>query len=193
MRRRVRLFLWLLISAAGVSSTVAARPQGEGALPPAATIVKPHGYVSLEPVPRGQKFEIAVVAEIRNGFHMNSNHPTDEFLIPTTLTIRLPQGMKQIEVVYPAGELKKFSFSDKPLSVYSGKVTLRVKMEAGADAPLGPQTIPMALRYQACNDNTCLPPVKIPVEVKLQIASAGSPARSTNPEIFSRQVTKRNQ
>ena len=191
MRRRVRLFLWLLISAAGVSSTVAARPQGEGALPPAATIVKPHGYVSLEPVPRGQKFEIAVVAEIRNGFHMNSNHPTDEFLIPTTLTIRLPQGMKQIEVVYPAGELKKFSFSDKPLSVYSGKVTLLVKMEAGTDAPLGAQTILMTLGYQACNDNACLPPVKIPVEVKLHIVSAGTHTRPANPEIFSSKNSER--
>jgi hypothetical protein len=178
------LFLFLVPAAVSFSTT-GAPPQRGGALPPAATIVKPHAYVSLAPVPRGHEFEVAVVADIHSGFHMNSHQPTDEYLIPTTLTAQWPQGLRQIDAVYPPGEMRKFSFSPKPLSVYTGRVTLTLRMEAAANAPLGAQTIPLTLRYQACNDTTCLPPVKIPVEVRLQIAAAGTPARAANPEIFS--------
>jgi Thiol:disulfide interchange protein DsbD, N-terminal len=178
------LFLFL-IPIAVLFSTTADPPQRGGALPSAATIVKPRAYVSLAPVPRGQKFEVAVVAEIHAGFHMNSHQPTDEYLIPTTLMTQWPQGLRQIDAVYPPGEMRKFSFSPKPLSVYTGRVTLTLRIEASANAPLGAHTIPLMLRYQACNETTCLPPVKIPVDVTLLIAAAGTRARATNPEIFS--------
>jgi thioredoxin:protein disulfide reductase len=170
----------LLAAPAGVA-------QDSGAPPPGAAVVKPHAYVSLAPVPRGKTFELAVVADIRQGFHMNSHQPTDEFLIPTTLTPQLPRGVRQIEAIYPPGEMRKFSFSKTPLSVYTGSVKLLLRMEAAADAPLGPQTIPLTLRYQACNDTACLPPAKVPVEVKLQIAAAGAATQSANPEIFAAQ------
>ena len=116
---------------------------------------------------------------------MNSHQPTDEFLIPTALTPQLPNGLRQIEAVYPPGEMRKFSFSETPLSVYTSSVKLLLRMEAMPDAPLGAQTISLTLRYQACNDTTCLPPVKVPVEVKVQVVPAGTAARSVNPEIFS--------
>jgi hypothetical protein len=42
------------------------------------------------------------------------------------------------------------------------------------------------LRYQACNDTTCLPPVKLPIDVKFEIAPANAKAHLEHPEIFSR-------
>jgi Disulphide bond corrector protein DsbC len=151
----------------------------------AASVVKPQAYVSLEPVPRARTFSVAVVAEIARGFHINSNKPLDEFLIPTTLTAQLPAGFREIETVYPSGQLLKFSFSpDKPLSVYSGSATFRMKFEAAGDAPLGSQTIPLTLRYQPCNDTACLPPVKLPIAVKIEVAAADAKARPIHPEIF---------
>jgi hypothetical protein len=136
-------------------------------------------------VPRGRAFDVAVVAEIRQGFHMNSHQPLDEFLIPTTLAAQLPSSFREVVTVYPPGELLKFSFSPSPLSVYTGRVTLILRVEAAANALLGPQSIPLGLRYQACNDTTCLPPVKIPIEAKLTVAPAGTPAKNIHPEIFS--------
>ena len=73
------------------------------------------GFVSLEPVPRGKAFQVAVVAEIRNGYHINANKPADEFLIPTTLTAQLPSRLAQVETVYPPQQSLKFSFSQTPL------------------------------------------------------------------------------
>ena len=163
-------------------------PQDGGAsqaLANAASLVKPHVFVSATPAPRGSAFEIAVVVDIASGYHMNSHKPLDEFLIPTTLTPQAPAGLKPSEVTYPEGQSLTFSFSPKqPLSVYSGKATLRLKVQVAADAALGPESIPMTLRYQACNDTSCLPPVKIPVVAKVEIAAAGAKSHATNPEIF---------
>jgi len=155
------------------------------ALANAASLVKPHVFVSEAPATRGSSFEVAVVVDIASGYHMNSHKPLDEFLIPTTLTPQAPAGLKPAEVVYPEGRSLTFSFSPKqPLSVYSGKATLRLKFQVAPDASLGPQSIPMTLRYQACSDTSCLPPVKVPVAAKVEVAVAGTKSRATHPEIF---------
>ena len=72
--------------------------------------------LSRTSAPRRKNFQVAVVAEIARGFHMNSHQPSDEYLIPTTLTPQLPGGFQLTDTSYPAGRLQKFSFSpDKPL------------------------------------------------------------------------------
>jgi uncharacterized protein YcnI len=169
-----------------VSGEAAKLTQDTPALPSPSAVVKPTAYVSLTPVPREKEFQIAVVVEIARGFHVNSHKPSDQYLIPTTLTAQLPAGFQLRDTIYPDGKLEKFSFSpNKPLDVYTGTVTLRLGLAAGADAVLGIATIPITLRYQACNDTTCLQPVKLPVEVKLEVASSGTKSRLTHPEVFS--------
>lgn len=153
-------------------------------LPRANTVVKPRVFVSLEPVPRGRTFEIAVVAEIQQGFHINANKVLEDYLIPTSVQADWPKGLRLVETVYPPGEMQKFDFSEKLLNVYDGTVTLRMKMQAAADAPLGAMTVPVNLRYQACNDRACLPPVRLKVPVEFQIAEAGANAKAVNGEIF---------
>jgi DsbC/DsbD-like thiol-disulfide interchange protein len=164
----------------------AAIPQGSSGLPNAAAVVKPRAYVSLAPVPRGRTFEVAIVVDIARGFHMNSHKPTDEYLIPTTITPQLPAGVTLAGTIYPSGRLGKFAFSPtKPLDVYTGSVTLKLRLVAQANAPLGPTAIPVTLRYQACNDAACLPPVKVPVNVQIEVAAASVKAQAQHPEVFS--------
>jgi len=172
-----------LALAAGVV-VLAANAQSSSDLARANTVVKPRAYVSLEPVPRGRTFAVAVVAEIQQGFHINANKVLEDYLIPTTVQANWPKGLRLVETVYPPGELQKFDFSEKLLNVYDGTVTLRMKVQIAADAPLGAMTVPIALRYQACNDRACLPPVRLSVPLELQIAEAGAKTTPANPEIF---------
>ena len=46
------------------------------------------------------------------------------------------------------------------------------------------------LRYQACNDRACLPPVKLPVTAELQIAAAGAKAVAQHPNVFGKTKAK---
>jgi DsbC/DsbD-like thiol-disulfide interchange protein len=183
--RKIRLSTVGLLAAAACLFAWAAPADAQSGILAPATVVKPHAYASLSPVPRGKEFEIAVVANIVSGYHVNSHKPTDPYLIPTTITAELPQGFQLVDTVYPPGEEKRFPFSpDKPLNVYSGSVTLRLKLTAKNDAALGAATIPLTLRYQACNDAACLPPVKLPVEVIVQVAGASAATHPIHPEIF---------
>jgi thioredoxin:protein disulfide reductase len=151
----------------------------------ASEVVNAHTYVSLDPVPRGKEFEAAVVVQIADGYHMNSHKPLDTYLIPTTLTPQLPAGIHLLDTIYPPGRLKKFPFSpDKPLDVYSGSVTLRMKLVAQDSAAIGAAIIPITLRYQACNNSACLPPVKVPVNAELKVAVAGTTAKAVHSDIF---------
>ncbi len=156
----------------------------ETKLPPAKDVVKPKAYASLDKVPRGRAFDVAVVAEITPGFHVNSSKPSEDYLIPTQLLHELPVGFKVLGTTYPPGKLTKLEFSEKKLSVYEGTFTLRMRIQAPASAPLGKIKLPLTLRYQACNDSACLPPVKIPVALEIELAAVGAPARPTHPEIF---------
>jgi DsbC/DsbD-like thiol-disulfide interchange protein len=182
---------WLAVAGISVSLAHETSAQETSAPMPAATVVKPHVFISVDRAPRGTEFQAAVVVDIARGYHMNSHKPTDAYLIPTTLTAELPAGIELRDTIYPAGKTEKFSFSpDRPLDVYTGSVTLRLKLAAQAGAALGETTIPVTLRYQACNDSACLPPVKVPVSVKFEVAGAGTKAKALHAEIFAGDSSK---
>ncbi len=154
-------------------------------IPNAKDVVSSAAYTSFDPVARGKEFQIAVVLKIRDGYHINARKTTLEYLIPTDLKVELPVGYKASDVAYPDGTLKSFTFSkDEKLNVYTGTVTLHLKVTPPADATLGTQHIPFKLRYQACSESVCLPPVRQDVDAAFTIAATAKPAHT---ELFSKQ------
>jgi thiol:disulfide interchange protein DsbD len=154
-------------------------------IPPAASVLQPQAYVSIQPVPRSHAFEIAVVAKISPGFHINAHEPSEDYLIPTKIMADLPPGIALVEATYPRGVMRAFRFSKTPLRVYEGSFTVMMKLRTASAAPLGPKKIGLTIGYQACNQDACLPPTKIPATAELEIAEADTPTRPANPNIFS--------
>ena len=182
MKQRLQFFFTIpLLILIGLPSGASAQ---SGSLPRADKVVTPRAFVSLASVPRSRTFEIAVVGEILKGFHVNSNPASEDFLIPTQLTADLPAGFRVLSTSYPPGVLRKFKFSPVQLSVYEGKFTVRLRLAADADAPLGALKIPLVLRYQACNDEACLPPIKLSLLAEFEVAPAGAKSLPANPSIF---------
>ncbi len=60
-----------------------------------------------------------------------------------------------------------------------------MKLRASGTAPLGQQKIGLTVGYQACNQDACLPPTKVPVTAELEIAAVDTPAHPANADIFS--------
>jgi len=166
------LFAFLLTTVFGITPAISG-----GQIPAAKDVVASSAYTSFDPVARGHEFQVAVVLKIRDGYHINARKPTLEYLIPTDLKVDLPAGFKAGEVSYPDGTLKSFSFSKtEKLNVYTGTVILRLKVTALPDAPLGAQHIPLKLRYQACSESVCLPPVRQDVDTAFAVATTGKTA-----------------
>jgi len=156
-------------------------------VPSGKDVVKPEIYASLEPVARGSSFQIAVVMKIRPGFHVNAREKSEDYLIATDLKTVLPAGFSSGDVSYPKGKLEKFAFSKIPLNVYQDTVILRLPVTVLASAPLGEQHIPLKLRYQACSNELCLPPVTLPLDATLNVAASASAAKPAHTEIFGKQ------
>jgi len=153
----------------------------------AADAVRTEVYVSLAPVPQGRTFEIAAVAQVAPGYHVQANKVLEDYLIPLTVTPELPAGFRLLDTTYPKAQLKKFPFAVKPMAVYEGRFIVRMKLAADAGAPAGPVKIPMTLRFQACNSELCLPPARLPLTAEFEVAAAGTRAKSAHPEIFGKQ------
>jgi len=118
---------------------------------------------------RGAALEAKIPVTVDPGFHVNSNHPTEEYLIPLKLTWTSLGALEGGEVTYPPASTEKYEFSDKPLSVFSGSFALTVSFKVTGNAPPGPGVATGKLRYQACNSNTCYPPRSADVSIPYQV------------------------
>jgi thiol:disulfide interchange protein DsbD len=118
---------------------------------------------------RNRTVDVKIAVQLRDGYHVNSNSPNDEYLIPLRLRWDDSGPLKAVEVIYPTPELRKYDFSSKPLSVFTRDFSILTWFKA-ADAPLGPGALVGRLRYQACDEESCLPPrtleVRLPFEIQ---------------------------
>jgi DsbC/DsbD-like thiol-disulfide interchange protein len=103
---------------------------------------------------------VALHFRIAPGLHINSHTPKDEFLIPTTFSIPEDAGVKLESAHYPTGT--EITLTEDPgtkLSVFSGEFVIQVRIVAKT----GNHLVEAKLRYQACDNNACMPPKTIPV------------------------------
>jgi hypothetical protein len=118
---------------------------------------------------RNATFDVPFTIQVKQGFHVNSHTPNDDYLIPLKFTFNAGP-VEVVEVIFPKPAMQKFPFSDKPLSVFDGAFKTQAKLKTAGNAPLGPAHLVGKLRYQACNDRMCLPPrtleIKVPVEIR---------------------------
>src|SRR5262245_22796792 len=122
IRKSGRLLLPLMMAAA---SLLTAQNSILSVSPPAKLMGKKNSTLTAK-----------IAVSLRNGFHVNSNKPADDYLIPLRLTWT-PEPLSLKEVQYPAPRMEKYEFSEKPLSVYSGDFELTTQFQIPATAPNG--------------------------------------------------------
>ena len=141
--------------------------------------------VVMSPVPttrvtRGKSSTVDLSFRVGSGFHINSNTPKSEFLIPTSLKLEAPTDIV-VGVKYPNGEDRSFPFSpDEKLNVYTGDFTLAVSVRPLASVLPGKYVLRGNLKYQACDNAACYPPKQLPVQFEVKVVKAPPPPRK-NP------------
>jgi hypothetical protein len=129
---------------------------------------RPDAVIYLYPeqitLPAGKISSVALHFRVAQGLHINSHDPKDEFLIPTNLTIPDASGVKLEHATYPPGI--EFTLPVEPktrLVVYTGEFAIQTQMVA----LVGNHLVEAKLRYQACDQNACLPPktITVPIDV----------------------------
>ncbi len=147
-------------------------------------VVQAKPYVSHERIHPGENFQVAIVANIKQGFHINSHKPLDKFLIPMAVNFDERESVVFGPVSYPEPVLKSFSFSPNKVSVYEGKISIYAQGKLAEDISLGDIKVSGKLAYQACDDQKCFMPQAVRFEIPLKIVKAGEPTKLINEHIF---------
>jgi DsbC/DsbD-like thiol-disulfide interchange protein len=162
--QRATLFLLL-------ASTLLALPVNFHAEPlsPIQPNIDVNGQFSAAKAQRGRVIRAMVTIDIPSGFHINSNRPLAKFLIPTSLKVEAPAGVRVGPVGFPPARLRSFSFSPDKLSVYEGRVMLRFNVNVPQNFSGDELNLRASLRYQSCNDEACFPPVTREVPMSIAV------------------------
>jgi hypothetical protein len=142
--------------------------------------------VSMAPAPlvstmQGKAATVPLSFRVARGYHINSNRPKSEFLIPTTLKIDATTDIVIGKTTYPEGQDMSFAFApDEKLNVYTGDFQVDVLVRPLHSVQVGKYIIRGILKYQACDNAACYPPKQLPVSFNVRIAKA-RPAPRKNP------------
>lgn len=101
------------------------------------------------------------------GYHVNSDKPKDDYLIPLQLTWTPAGSLKAGATTYPAAE--EVQVGEGKLSVFTGDFDLKTSFSAPSDEPPGASTVLGKLHYQACNDRMCFRPVTVEVHLPVVV------------------------
>lgn len=128
-------------------------------------------------VTRGKGGGVSLHFRVASGFHINSNTPKSEFLIPTALKIDAPTDIAITKLSYPQGAEMSFPFApNEPLSVYSGDFTVSMTVRPLHTVQPGKYAIHGDLKYQACDNAACYPPKHLPVDFEVKVLKGATPA-----------------
>ena len=164
-RHATHLFVLMMVAVAAFSQDIA------GVKSPSVTMISP----GITTIAGGKPGEVELQFRIGRGFHINSNTPKSEFLIPTILKLDAPTDIVVGRIAYPPGEEMSFPFSpDEKLSVYTGNFSLAVTVRPLHTVVPGKYMLRGQLRYQACDNAACYPPKQLPVQFEVKIAKAAA-------------------
>jgi thiol:disulfide interchange protein DsbD len=133
-------------------------------------VVKIKSNGPYDTVYAGDKFNLTIKVSIGEGWHINSNKPHDDFLIPSILSIEQSDNFSLNKIIYPKAEDIKLEFSDNPLSVWTGDQVIKGVIELSKSIKPGRYMLVVSLAYQSCNNKTCLPPNSIKDTIKIDVA-----------------------
>ena len=148
----------------------------------------PHATVSstlnVSAVRSGQDAVIAVVLNIKPGFHSQSHTPKGEGNIALDVAMAKNPAATARPIVYPAGRLENYPKGIGEVSIYTGKVVVYVPLMISPDVNEGPLKLDGTIHYQICSDSVCFQDQEVHWNVETQIVSKSTSIETIAPELF---------
>lgn len=132
----------------------------------------------------GSTVKVALKLKIEETWHINSDRPNDEFLIPSELLIKTDNAFTIENIGYPKAKDIELKFSDVPVSVFEGEVSVFADLKIPNDIGPGTYNFNLVFNYQACNDESCMPPNSVESEGQIDIVTNDVPIESVNSDFF---------
>lgn len=177
MKRRFFPSALTLILSGGFTAALAAQPPE---IPDWENAAKFALVASQSPVRPGDSLEVAVVAELDEGYHLYG--PEEAF--PTATVVELVEGgaFDGGDPSYPPPIRRDLSGLGE-YDLYEGKVAIRIPVTSRGNAGRSAEA-EVLVRYQLCTDNACSAPTSTTLELSLPTARAGAAVKQLHSDIF---------
>ena len=142
------------------------------------SVVKVRAIAPEEPALAGGETALTIELEITRPYHINSNRPLQDYLIPTSVEFDPAPDLNFDEAVFPEAKIKKLPVSDTPMSVYERTIKIAATLRLAEDFFLKEVIVRGRVRSQACDNNSCLPPVWTPFSVLVPVAALSQPSEA---------------
>ncbi|MBM3311702.1 MAG: DUF255 domain-containing protein [Candidatus Aminicenantes bacterium] len=170
MKRLFWVALWL------AAAVLSASGQGPGQ----EAVVSVKVIPPAEPLKPGQAYTLTLELTIRPPFHINSDQPTEDFLVGTTVDFKPVAGVVFDKIKFPPAEVRKLALAENPLSIFEGRVRVTAEVALSPAFKGDSLVIEGTVGYQACDDQSCLPPSDVSFEKEVKVAwpPAAAPAEA---------------
>ncbi len=145
---------------------VAASANAQLKKPEYARVMAPPTPIAATP---GGTVEIPVYLQVQQGYHINADKPTFDYLIPTKLDWASTD-LKLEGVKYPPAEKHKLETGEE-LDVYQNDVKIVSRFQVPKTEKPGKLMLQGKVRYQACDAKVCYAPVTVPFEAPIEVVT----------------------
>ncbi len=144
--------------------------------------VKPR--LSHDRVKPGSVCFALLIVNVQEGWHINSENPSDENLVATSVEVPKTKAIDSVSIQYPPAVERKFDFADGVLDVYEGTIKILVRMKIQKSAKPGAYLIPATINYQSCSNSVCLAPTFVRVNIPIRVTNNSRMIHEINKELF---------
>ena len=121
-----------------------------------------HVHITTKVRAAGDRSHIIFTLRVDQGYHINANPASLDYLIPTSVVF---EELTPTKIIYPSPVRIRPEFAREGLNVYEGEVSIVALVPKEV---LNKRKILRAIvSAQACTDQVCLPPAKLPVVVRI--------------------------
>ena len=145
---------------------------------------------SMDRYPAGGSFPVEIRITTAKGWYIHGPEKDQNFLIPTVLSFPATETIRIEEIKFPAPEKITFAYAKDPIEVFSGEIRVKALLVVEKEATPGNHILKGELSYQACSENSCLPPEMVPVSISVSVVQEGAVSNRINEEIFRSETEK---
>src|SRR5271157_2114818 len=129
----------------------------------------------------GEKFAVTLTANISEGWHMYSFTQPPGGPNTSQATLLPKQPFKESGSIGGPPPHKAYDPNfEMETESYEGTVNFSLPLVVQANAPSGTKNVAIDVRFQVCNETTCLPPKTVHLSAPVEIAAGAKAAAATS-------------
>ena len=138
---------------------------------------------SQQPIRPGDSFEVALVAEIVDGYHLYG--PEEPYPSGTEVSVS-GDNLEVGEASYPPVETRELSGLGT-YDLFEGSIAIRIPVKLNESGTAGEHTVTATVNYQVCTDFACSAPTSDELTITIAGGEVGAAVETQHPEIFESQ------